>query len=460
MNHCILPRSLATFVTAWAMAIPLNVRAADVDLESLRKSVVTVSTAEATGSGFLIDGDGTIATNLHVVQNSPAALIVLYDGTTLPVAGFTSHIPSKDIVLLKAGEVPDAITPLSLSDEEPRIGGSVYAIGNPKQLAGTVTNGIVSAIRRESEIASQIPGSKATRSAFDPTTKWIQTSAAISPGSSGGPLVNDVGLVVGMNTWTRVDGQNLNFALSADDIRLAIDGRDALVRRLSDLPSLQTDTPPHSKASAERTLEYWNSRIDSYAKLYANRDSGAAKAFLKRSTDASPSVMAAMLSKAGPLFLAHSEFLGRLPIKDVDPELLEAVVLERKVLRESAETFSAVARGIRSKNVATLSIQLAKLPSLIQSTELALEEQYDSLRATFTLRYGIEFPFHRPTRELVEANTPEADIEKRASDALKLALQLKEKGLSQKAAERLRQLIEDFPDTKAASEARALLGAQ
>jgi serine protease Do len=150
------------------------------------------------GSGFVIDKDGFIVTNNHVVENADQITVQLNNGKEFE-AKIIGRDPNTDIALIKikpAGDLPFA----ELGDsEELKVGQWVVAIGNPFGLEHTVTAGIVSAKGR-------VIGS-------GPYDDFIQTDASINPGNSGGPLINMSGKVVGINTAIVADGQGIGFAI-------------------------------------------------------------------------------------------------------------------------------------------------------------------------------------------------------------------------------------------------------
>jgi S1-C subfamily serine protease len=146
--------------------------------------------ATATGSGFLIDNDGHILTNNHVVEGAKHVDVQLggTDGDT-QTAQVVGTDPSSDIALLKVDDTKGA-QPLELGDSDKvQVGDPVVAIGNPFGLDRTVTSGIVSALQRQIQAPNGFSISDV-----------IQTDAAINPGNSGGPLIDGDGKVIGINS--------------------------------------------------------------------------------------------------------------------------------------------------------------------------------------------------------------------------------------------------------------------
>lgn len=164
----------------------------------------------SSGSGFVIDQQGHILTNDHVVRDAIQIDVHLADGTTHP-ARLVGRDPMTDIAVLAVdSSVSPSSVPLGNSDEV-QIGDWVIAIGNPLgMLEGSVTLGIVSGKGR-SDIA--IRGGSPSYQDF------IQTDASINPGNSGGPLVNDRGEAVGINTAFNAPGNGIGFAISINMAR-------------------------------------------------------------------------------------------------------------------------------------------------------------------------------------------------------------------------------------------------
>jgi len=162
------------------------------------------------GSGFVIESAGVIVTNHHVIEGAATAQAVFQDGRSFDIVGTKLLQADQDIAVVKidAFDLPT----LEIADQLPRKGELVVAFGSPHGLSFTASQGIISGIRDVT--AEEAEG-------FGPVT-LLQTTAPISSGNSGGPLINSQGKVVGMNTLTSTIGQNLNFAVSCVDIQKAV----------------------------------------------------------------------------------------------------------------------------------------------------------------------------------------------------------------------------------------------
>jgi len=164
---------------------------------------VTDRVVTSIGSGFIVDADGLILTNSHVVFRRGAITVTLDDGSTAP-AKLLGADPLLDIAVIRIPVPAGGRLPVSkLADSDAlQVGEEVVAIGNPLGLDQTLTRGIVSGLNRT------LPDTPMSR-----MLPFIQTDAAINPGNSGGPLLNRCGEVVGINTAVLPEAQNLGFAV-------------------------------------------------------------------------------------------------------------------------------------------------------------------------------------------------------------------------------------------------------
>jgi putative serine protease PepD len=159
--------------------------------------VVAVQVGGASGTGFVIDEDGTIVTNAHVVGEASQASVRFGDSGSTVDAEVLGSDPSTDLAVLRVDpSSAGTLRPLTLADsDDVRVGDDVVAIGHPFGLDRTATAGIVSGLGREIESPNGFS-----------IDEVIQTDAAINPGNSGGPLVDARGRVVGVNSQIATSG--------------------------------------------------------------------------------------------------------------------------------------------------------------------------------------------------------------------------------------------------------------
>ncbi len=196
-----------------AVLITPTISLADADKifkENNRAVVVIVTFDEkdnpiSQGSGFIVRADGAIVTNYHVISNAVDIKVKAGD-KVLDVEGLIYTDKENDLVILKAkGE---KLQTVRLGDiAKANIGEKIYVISSPEGLENTISDGILSGIR---EITSD--------------KKMLQITAPISPGSSGGPVFNNNGEVIGIATFLIEGAQNLNFAIPVDLIKDKISG--------------------------------------------------------------------------------------------------------------------------------------------------------------------------------------------------------------------------------------------
>jgi S1-C subfamily serine protease len=172
---------------------------------------------ESLGSGFVIDKQGHIVTNFHVVDGARQVYVNFSQDNRIE-AEVVGADPSTDLALLKIDASERALTPLRLGDSEAvRVGDEVVAIGNPFGFSRTATAGIVSALQRQIEAPDRT---------FT-IDKVIQTDAPINQGNSGGPLLNAAGEVIGVNTQIYTGGGSGNvgigFAVPSNTVREVVD---------------------------------------------------------------------------------------------------------------------------------------------------------------------------------------------------------------------------------------------
>jgi serine protease Do len=213
------------------------------NVERTAPAVVFIRTPSAWGSGFIISPDGYVITNDHMIQGETKITVMLFekmaDGTLrkriVDDARIVAMDPEEDLALLKLdGEKDLPITYLGDSDEV-RVGQACYAIGNPRGLERSVSEGIISTLKR----------------IMDGRTH-LQTTAAVNPGNSGGPLFNLKGEVIGV-VDLKVSGQSegLNFAIPVDRVKRFLRDRDAFAYDKDNPNTGYRYLPPPPKAGPE-----------------------------------------------------------------------------------------------------------------------------------------------------------------------------------------------------------------
>ncbi len=172
---------------------------------------------QAQGSGFLIDGQGHIVTNNHVVESAKNIEVTYTDGSTVEAQVVGTDLDS-DLAVIKVDRIPVGVKPLQLGDsKQVQVGQRAIAIGNPFGLDSTLTVGVISA--RGRTLPTRQAGQRGTFSLAD----VLQTDAAINPGNSGGPLFNSAGEVIGVNQ-SIIPTQNgtfegVGFAISSNTVK-------------------------------------------------------------------------------------------------------------------------------------------------------------------------------------------------------------------------------------------------
>ena len=233
----------------------------------IKPSAVAIETFDARGeklsrgSGFFVDMD-RVVTNRHVIDGAYRAEVHSVSGSSYPVKSVIAVDAEGDVALLKIDAPPNAVRPLSLDRTSPQEGESIVVIGNPFGLEGSVTNGIVSAVR-------DIPG----------FGRIIQITAPISPGSSGSPVVNMQGQVIGVATLQVAGGQSVNFAIPSERIAQLDRSAQTQTGPAMSLSELVTATSRNKRA---RAVEFFRNGLTFLSK----DDCQGALPYFQKATDA------------------------------------------------------------------------------------------------------------------------------------------------------------------------------
>jgi S1-C subfamily serine protease len=188
----------------------------------LVQGVGPFSLPQSSGTGFIVGSTGVFVTNFHVIEHAQEVTVKLKDGREFKVSGSVELNRDLDLAVLKIDAQNLVTVPLGNSDAM-RVGQRVLAIGNPMGLEQTISDGLISAIRGDT-----------------PDEKLFQITAPISPGSSGGPLFNLNGEVIGITVAQLTEGQNLNFAIPINAAKPFIkEGPIQAFSSQSSLPTVQ-----------------------------------------------------------------------------------------------------------------------------------------------------------------------------------------------------------------------------
>jgi S1-C subfamily serine protease len=266
----------------------------------------------AKGSGFFVSKDGHVVTNYHVITNGSSAVVKLPNGAFFAVDGVLASDANRDVAIIKAHG--NDFRPLTLGDSDRlQVGEEVVAIGNPLSLESTVSNGIVSAIR----------------TVEDEGGKFLQVTAPISPGSSGGPLFNMAGEVVGITTSHIVGGENLNFAIPINDVKPMLVARMSKVRALPDEPEDETtsaEQQPDLKATVNATLNWLSNSSETYGFFNPSNSLGYlySERFAIQSTSCDMQVNWTVISQlSGDKHVNTTESTSLVNLHDLDPTTVE-----------------------------------------------------------------------------------------------------------------------------------------
>jgi hypothetical protein len=225
--------------------------------KSVSPAVVLIRGATAdgnvVGSGFIVSSDGKIATNLHVIRDLVSGGVTLSSGENFDSFTVLAFDEQKDLAIIKVPGVDMPSVVLGNSDDV-EAGEPVLIVGNPLGLQGSVTTGVISAMRDDP---------------FGGEFMTFQTDAAVSPGNSGGPVVNRNQQVIGVVVYRVIGGENLNFAVPANYLRALLNSSLSPMP-LEELPAklmhgtVATAIPPKSSVARSPTQipNWWLSSPD------------------------------------------------------------------------------------------------------------------------------------------------------------------------------------------------------
>lgn len=214
----------------------------------VRVTVVDASGRVKEGSGVIVRSDGLIATNYHVIAEGLSARVQLSNGDMYDDVAIADTDERKDLALLKIKAVGLPLLEFADSDGL-KVGGTVYVLGAPLGLEGSLSQGLIGAIRLGTEISPRLEG-----------FRLIQFTAPVSPGSSGGPLLDESSKVAGLVLGTLPAGQNLNFAVPSNYINGLVVNWKGEARHLARMPTRaksDRSRAPAEVLGAAKTLYVW-----------------------------------------------------------------------------------------------------------------------------------------------------------------------------------------------------------
>ncbi len=196
----------------------------DIVQQSSDGIVVITAGEDKIGSGFIVDASGLVATNLHVVASEKQITVKLHDGSSSEVTQVVGYDPDRDLALLRIKPPGKSLVPLRLGDsDQMSAGDQIVAIGNPLGVFEySVSSGLVSQRRTlcvKTETVVDKEGNKRERRCPVGGFELLQISAPISQGSSGGPLFNQYGEVIGVTTAIIQAGQAINLAVPTNYLK-------------------------------------------------------------------------------------------------------------------------------------------------------------------------------------------------------------------------------------------------
>lgn len=395
----------------------------------------------SSGSGFLVNEKGMVATNYHVIEGAKEVRVSfpgLKDGKVYKAQGFVGFMQTKDIAVImldpeklfkdkgkgkdKKGKIEKGndekddgkkekkkLKPLPMADKRPLQGETVIAYGAPLGYSDTVTNGVVSAIRSGKELKKMFMRGKfdgyGKGLGYDEEANWIQMTAPISPGNSGGPLINTKGEVVGLNTFTSTMGQNLNFAICIEHVKKFVEGAGTNIQSFANLPPPRERHAPGQFGDPKKTLAFWKDL--NRAKTELDNKIESCEDRLNKMPPVDPRnpmkgqnrrnrMISTHFKRMGEAYSEYSSKISGLDNKNVDFDLIGLVVADTVIAKKISESCREIANSQRGAG-SGLNWELA-LAGLKQIAS-EIDTQRELLRVNLGLKYDLSFPTQVETEE-------------------------------------------------------------
>ncbi len=405
----------------------------------------------ASGSGFLVRDSQTVVTNYHVIDDAETVHAVFSDGSSFAIAAYFAIVPAQDLAVVSLERPMTGLVPLSLAELLPRAGERVLALGAPQGLANSASDGIFSALRTGQDLDAATQGLISFTTSSAPDTTWLQISAPISHGNSGGPLLNSAGQVIGVNAigLSKPGTENLNFAVSVRHVQQLMAALPTDARPLAALPN-----PPKTQAEIAAEREAAKQEADEralIAKAEADRKRLLAtieSAKLSRERQAELQRLSDQIGQVlRELSRVETEGIALRTRRDtVLAEGKAEFVLGSQIARRSAVAITQLAylEGCANRRQAVVSGLLAVLDDHpAPYNELGLAQ----VRAEYSLKYS------DVTTLRTEATLAEASFAKLDQDARSLLVQLSYLSDQRETA---RKELERLLDQQAKLEAKAV----
>jgi S1-C subfamily serine protease len=404
-------------------------------IAKVNPSVVQVKQEHSLGSGFVVyvEGDDAIAaTNYHVVEGAkkitiyfPATDRDMKDGHEAD--GYVEIQPERDLALVHFKLKGKKILPLPIAKELPEQGDSVYTFGSPVGQQNVVAPGMVSSVRTGKEVADLMDRlgkdvyAKAMRYTKDAT--WIQHTAAMSHGNSGGPLTNEKGEVLGLNTMnfaaegTANSGQALNYAISATHLdKLLQSANKTAVRPWASLPAPREHEGISILGDVGRSVTVWKELNRALNTL--NKKIEACEEKLKKVPQGNPAKPMAGLTlrmkRKGKISQemadAYKEYVAKVRAIDTlnaDPRILSIKVNESELAQHTADSYHELALQMANpSDINIAEVMEIKLFELKERTQ-QMRTKREVLRVELTHIYDKEFPTLEETANETESAAAE-----------------------------------------------------
>jgi hypothetical protein len=378
---------------------------------SVVKIMVLVGQGGSQGSGYVVDEQGTIVTNAHVVADAKSKNLKKvyvtfpndHDGKQYDAMdGYLDVMPGRDLALMRIKCAGRKMVPLKLATRIPEPGETVMTFGAPVGVENTPAFGTVTAVRTGKELAGLMgPGyEKGMGYSLDAT--WIQHDAAISHGNSGGPLLNMKGEVLGLNTWARTDANALYFATSAANIKVFLASASRLAKPWSQLPTYQFNSEPEGPTGdAKRTLTVWKEMNRALNAL--NKKIEASEKKIKAIAPANPArpmqgltLRMKKKSQASELmadgYKEYADKIRAIDTRGADPRVINITIAESELAQRSADICHEIAMGLLTNTDVNQSQGLEmKLFAVKEITE-KIRTQREMTRVIFCHQYNVPFP--------------------------------------------------------------------